>query len=221
MNKKSFVLYNDYYKHIIKLSDEDAGQLFKAILASANNEEIPELSPIADITFSFISEQLIRDTSKWENICKKRSEAGKKGGRPKTEKANQKQTKAKKADNDTVNVNDTVTDNDTVNDIPDRCEKLSGEEKQSSADAEPEQKKSYGSYGNIVLSESEYRKLCQTYGNNNVNECIERMDSWIQAKGKSPYKDFPAAVRQWLEKDGKAPRSSSDIEKYKFVINKF
>ena len=81
MNKKSFVLYNDYYKHIIKLSDEDAGQLFKAILASVNDEEIPELSPIADITFSFISEQLIRDTSKWENICKKRSEAGKKGGR--------------------------------------------------------------------------------------------------------------------------------------------
>ena len=33
--KKSFILYNDYRKHIGMLSDEDAGRLFKAIYCRA------------------------------------------------------------------------------------------------------------------------------------------------------------------------------------------
>ena len=59
--KKSFILYNDYRKHIGMLSDEDAGRLFKAIYCLVNGEEPPELSPMAQMALSFISEQLERD----------------------------------------------------------------------------------------------------------------------------------------------------------------
>ena len=73
--KKSFVLYTDYIKHINRLTDEEAGQLFKALFRYVESGEIPELSDRADMAFSFITEQMGRDFEKWEKIRQKRSEA--------------------------------------------------------------------------------------------------------------------------------------------------
>jgi len=105
-NKKSFIMYTDYQKHINRLSDEEAGRLIKAVLEYTNTSIEPELSPAADMAFSFIKEQIDRDLEKWEETCQKRSEAGKLGGRPRTRKdpdlapesnTEPKQSKAKKA----------------------------------------------------------------------------------------------------------------------------
>lgn len=151
-NKKSFIMYTDYQKHINRLSDEEAGKLIKAVLEYTNTNNEPELSPAADMAFSFIKEQIDRDLEKWEDTCHKRSEAGKLGGRPKTRKDSdlnseagfeQKQLKAKKAigflenqnkpkkaDNDTVSdseyVNETVNDIDTVNEYVNENENKNG-----------------------------------------------------------------------------------------------
>lgn len=136
-NKKSFIMYTDYQKHINRLSDEEAGRLIKAVLEYTNTSIEPELSPAADMAFSFIKEQIDRDLEKWEETCQKRSEAGKLGGRPRTRKdpdlapeSNtepkqskakkaigflENQNKAKKADN--VNVSDSEYVNETENDI--------------------------------------------------------------------------------------------------------
>ena len=79
MEKKSFVMYADYEKHIARLSDEDAGELFKAIFTYVNTGEEVPLSPAADMAFSFMKERIDRDSEKWVATCQKRSEAGKKG----------------------------------------------------------------------------------------------------------------------------------------------
>lgn len=121
MEKKSFVMYADYEKHIARLSDEDAGELFKAIFTYVNTGEEVPLSPAADMAFSFMKERIDRDSEKWAVTCQKRSEAGKKGGAPKGNKnaankqkqanvsankqkqrrtSKRKQTQAKQADND-------------------------------------------------------------------------------------------------------------------------
>ncbi|MBR6241930.1 MAG: hypothetical protein IKQ90_00380, partial [Ruminococcus sp.] len=76
--KISFILYSDYKKHFAKLSDEEAGRVIKAIFQYVEDRSVPELSPCADILFSFISDQLDRDLAKWEDIKKKRSDAVKK-----------------------------------------------------------------------------------------------------------------------------------------------
>ena len=47
-NKKSFIMYTDYQKHINRLSDEEAGRLIKAVLEYTNTSIEPELSPAAD-----------------------------------------------------------------------------------------------------------------------------------------------------------------------------
>ena len=98
MEKKSFVMYADYEKHIARLSDEDAGELFKAIFTYVNTGEEVPLSPAADMAFSFMKERIDRDSEKWAATCQKRSEAGKKGGAPKGNKnAANKQKQAKQA----------------------------------------------------------------------------------------------------------------------------
>ena len=106
--KKGFLLYYDYRKHLALLSDEDRGKLLMALLNYGERGDIPEnLGDMAFMAFSFITGQMDRDAQKYAETCRKRSEAGKQGGRPKketgkqekAEKANafsQKQTEAKK-----------------------------------------------------------------------------------------------------------------------------
>lgn len=130
-DKKSFVLYTEYEENLEELPDEELGQLFRAIFSYVNRGVVPELSPSTKMAFSFIRKDLDRNQAKYEEICRKRREAGSKGGRPpkanadgenqtKAKKANgfsENQTKAKKPDNDNdnVNENENVNDNDNGN----------------------------------------------------------------------------------------------------------
>ena len=128
MEKKSFVMYADYQKHIARLSDGDAGKLMKAIFAYVNGSDEVQLSPAADMAFSFIKERIDHDTEKWNAICQKRSEAGKNSGEPRRSKqprttrtrvpfveqkqANgnkDKQTRTKRTENDNDNIEQTST----------------------------------------------------------------------------------------------------------------
>ena len=135
--KKGFVLYYDYRKHLELLTNEERGKLFLALMDYGENGKEPKLDGAALMAFSFIACQMDRDTEKYLKTCQKRSESGKKGGRPKKKtdaeneengatesdenqekpkKANgfsEKQTKAKKADTD----KDTDKDIDTEIDI--------------------------------------------------------------------------------------------------------
>ena len=140
--KRSFVLYFDYRQHLAYLTDEERGKLLMALLEYGENGTEPELEGAALMAFSFIRSQMDRDAQKYAETCKKRSEAGKRGGRPanqneehekesKAKKANafsEKQSKAKKADNDTDNDNENDTDNDNENDTDIEEKKLSLQE---------------------------------------------------------------------------------------------
>lgn len=121
MERDSFILYADQKNLLDLLTDEQAGALIKVIFKYANGEQLDIKFPLVEMAFTVIKNQMDRDKEKWELTKQKRSEAGKKGGRPKkdvketlTKKANgfsEKQTKAKKAVNVNVNVNDNVNDN--------------------------------------------------------------------------------------------------------------
>lgn len=110
----SFVLYTDYSQHVARLSNEEAGELLKALFAFVETGELPELSGSLGMCFSFISSQIQRDKEKYMDICEKRAEAGRMGGLQKQANvANAsfaKQNQANVADNDTVNESDNVND---------------------------------------------------------------------------------------------------------------
>ena len=90
-------MYTDYLKHVQKLSMEQRGELFTAILCYASGEEMPELDLATDMIFGVIQERIDRDTALYLEKIQKRVEAGKLGGRPKANGFSEKHEKAKKA----------------------------------------------------------------------------------------------------------------------------
>ncbi len=106
-NKASFLLYRDIIHTVKHLSDQKAGKLFKHILEYVNDLD-PELDSLElRLAFEPIKQSLKRDLRKYENICLRNKENGKKGGRPSKGTKPKKHTglignptKPKKADSD-------------------------------------------------------------------------------------------------------------------------
>ena len=118
MKRNRFVLYCEYREQVDTLTDAQAGALMKALMAYADDEtKIEFTDPVVKICFSFIRAQMDRDTVKWEDTIKARSEAGKKGGAPKGNRnAAKKQTKqAKQRENENENVNENENENENEN----------------------------------------------------------------------------------------------------------
>lgn len=82
-NKDSFILYCKYIHQIEKISDEQAGKLFKHILRYVNDLNPSTEDLVVDLLFEGIKQDLKKDLEKWDAICKRNQENGSKGGRPK------------------------------------------------------------------------------------------------------------------------------------------
>ena len=79
MDKISFLMYLDYEEQFNLLTDEQLGQLMRAIIIYEKTKEIPQLDGMVKMAFSFIKQQLDRDNEKWKEEKQKRSNAGKRG----------------------------------------------------------------------------------------------------------------------------------------------
>jgi hypothetical protein len=112
-NKKSFLLYCDVIHTVAKLTDEQAGDVFKHILAYVNDLNPTPNSVITEIVFEPIKQQLKRDLTRWEGERSKRSEAGKKGMAERWKKDNNDMPTIT-GDNNVIDPITLVTDNVTV-----------------------------------------------------------------------------------------------------------
>ena len=94
MNLESIVIHTDIKEKLQWLTDEEAGRLFKAIVAYAESGTI--LSPDADkalgLVFLFVKDQIDRDYEKYQARVKANRENGSKGGRPHKSKEPNKST---------------------------------------------------------------------------------------------------------------------------------
>jgi len=109
-NKKSFLLYCDLIHTVQKLSDDQAGKLFKHVLEYVNDLNPTTEDLLTQVCFEPIRQNLKRDLQKYEQIRKKKSEAGKKGMAKRWAKDNNDNTCYKPiteiTDNVIVNVKD-------------------------------------------------------------------------------------------------------------------
>ena len=120
MDKSSFLIYLDYEEQFNLLTDEQIGQLMRAIIKYEKTREIPQLNGIVKMAFSFIKTQLDRDREKYEARCEKNRENAKKGGRPRKNQKdnlkangfNENQMDAKKTDDDKEDEEDNEEDID-------------------------------------------------------------------------------------------------------------
>ena len=123
--KRSFVIYTDSLDVLDNMSDEECGQLFRAIKAFQNSRQ-DELKKLLDNPFIkgiFLNFQayFTRDSEKYENICKKRKDAALKSSEKKKQmvanasNCKQLQANGSKCPLDTDTDTDTDTDNDNDN----------------------------------------------------------------------------------------------------------
>ena len=82
--KKSFVMYLDFWEQLEFLSCEQRGELITAVYEYVRNGEVESaISPIAKAVFLGVKQALDRDARAYEETCKRNKENGKHGGRPK------------------------------------------------------------------------------------------------------------------------------------------
>lgn len=159
MDKSSFLIYLDYEEQFNLLTDEQVGQLMRAIIKYEKTREIPQLDGVVKMAFSFIKTQLDRDREKYEARCEKNRENAKKGGRPrknqkdnlKTDGFNENQMDAKKPDNDKEDEEDNDNEEDIDNDLLLKKEK---EEK----------------------LQQRFIECLNSFNTNAINECIKYLD---------------------------------------------
>lgn len=131
----SFILYTSYYALIEGLSDEQLGQLTRAIFLYARDGEIICLEPVVRMAFAFIKDNIERNQDKYQAKCeknrqialereRKKREAREKAGntnvheRARTCENNTNVHERSPYDNDNVYDNDNDVSKETDNNIP-------------------------------------------------------------------------------------------------------
>jgi len=116
--RKSFLIHVDSLDILDELSNDQCGELFKAIRSHHTGEKI-ELSPLVKVAFSPFRNQFKRDQEKYQKTCEARALAGSMGGKQKVanaSKSKQKKPIGSKGKQKVANLADSVNDNGSVND---------------------------------------------------------------------------------------------------------
>lgn len=80
------MLYTSFYEPISEFSDEELGQLFRAIFEYHDKGTLPALPPKIKLAFDFMKLQFEIDNQKYQNVVERNRTNGLRGGRPRSEK---------------------------------------------------------------------------------------------------------------------------------------
>ena len=119
--RNCFIMYHDFSDQFELLDMSERGELITAIFNYAKYGTIDKnISPVVKMAFSCMKNTLDRDDKKYAERCKKNSENGKKGGRPKKDIFVSESecffSKAKKADRDRDKDRESDSDRDSDRD---------------------------------------------------------------------------------------------------------
>lgn len=121
MGKGNFILYLEHQAIFEMLTDEQAGQLIKAIFQYERSGEMPKMDKFINLAFIPIMQTLDKNRAKYENTCKKNQEnINKRWKKEDTKNTTGKigtQENTKNTDNDNEYDSDNDYDNDNNNDV--------------------------------------------------------------------------------------------------------
>lgn len=218
-NIASFVLYCDWEDIIEDLTDEEVGQLFKAIFAYVNREDVIHFDGRSGVGVAFktICKQIDVNRRKYEQIVEKRRNAANKRWK---NKGDDVQNNANNANaffamhNDNVNVND--NDNVNVN--------VNGNERNENVNDNVSP--SADDFSAVELSAEQLNSLVSFSSRPLVDFYIAKAKAW-QIKNKRKYKDAFKTIKGWIEKDKtKNPiaadkQQSFDVSKLEVMSSSF
>ena len=102
----SFILYTSYYALIEGLTDEQLGQLTRAIFLYARDGKIIKLDPVVRMAFVFIKDNIERNQDKYQAKCEKNRQMA-------LERERKKREAREKADNTNVHERSRTCENNT------------------------------------------------------------------------------------------------------------
>ena len=103
MAREFFKCFHNYRKKIEKLSDQEVGRLFRALMEYSECGTAPELTGRESIAFDFIAEDIDRDSAAYSQKCKVNAENGSLGGkRTQANCSERKRTEAKSSESDKI-----------------------------------------------------------------------------------------------------------------------
>lgn len=176
--KKSFLLYCDIIFTIEKLTDDQAGKLFKHILLYVNDKNPISDDLILNLVFEPIKQGLKRDLQKYLSIIERNKNNGQKGGRPRKEPKKPSGLK-----NNPKNPNEPKKpDSDIVID----------------SDIEKEKNKRKKVF--IKPTVEEIKNYCDERKNNiNPKHFFDSNEAkgWVVGKLRTPIVDWKAVIRTW------------------------
>ena len=212
MKKETFLFYADWLNVIRDLPSEVQLEVYQAIAEYAIYDNLIELKPLAKVAFGFIKQTIDRDTQKYISISEKRSEAGKRGGRPlknnELKESNEKQKKqllSEKSKKSNCPLNDNDNDND-ISFLEKKKQKsdaavsdLENENSESPIETLQTPKEQSGGRKRFIIPTPEE---VQAYCNERKNDISgQQFCDFYSSKGwkigKEPMKDWKAAVRTW------------------------
>ena len=182
MAMKFVKVYYDWLSMMEPLSDGERGRLITAVLKYASGDQIPELVGGEKYTFYALKSQIDRDKQSYAELSARRKEIGALGGLAKATKRYQELPNASKSYQTLANATKTCQDKDKEEDIRPTKEKTPTESKRKFSPPSLEEVREYCRQRKNAVKPEAFVDFYTSKG-------------WMV--GKTPMKDWKAAVRNW------------------------
>ena len=204
-SKKSFVMYQSWASAIEKMSDAQAGQLLKAIYALQDDPDATPDDPSLAFVFEIIKEKMVEDAEAYEEACRAKSEAGKKGNEARW---------GKKASQKVASVADAINQSQTsqkVANVADMKGYESDSDRHENINTPPNPPQRGKRF--VPPTVEEVREYCKQSGHNvNPEEFVDFYSSKGWKVGSASMKDWKAAVRTWSRRKEKPQNSFHNFD---------
>ena len=227
MNKKSFIMYESWGAAINKMSNEQAGQLLKAIYALQDNEDAEPEDPSVSFVFEIIKDKLCEDATEWEKTKQRRSESGKKGMEKRWNEDESSIAKDNTVKESITNDNTVITPITKDNSVKKSITPITVSGTVSVSDTV-----SVSEY--VPPTEVKKREARKRFSPPSVAEvttyCLERGNAvdpeafvdFYAAKGwkvgNAPMKDWRASVRTWEKRDSRAAPKHGSFDTNDYLL---
>ena len=211
MDKRSFVVYDAWTVLLDGMDEQSVGTIIKAICAKKLGHAYAIADPILASVFGMMEVELDTAAEKYARVCERRAAAGKLGGRPRkvekptedtesnsfSEKANESKRKLNENENENENESPTETVSPSETTSPTGKNKnIARKARTRTRKPAKEQKHKRGEFGHVMLTDTEYTRLCDEKGKTETDDAIRVVDEYAETSGKR-YKNYSLAIQRW------------------------
>lgn len=198
-DKQTFVFRLEWAQVLKQQPDSIRLAVYDAIIDYVQTGQEPPQQSAVYFAFLFIKNQIDKDTAKYEEVCAKRAEAGKKhkgnqhtNNRNKLEQTEQMEQVFQNGTNGTDNDNEYDYDNNTTINSSD----IINTDKSAKKKSAKQPKKKYGEFENVLLTDEEAQKLHNEFGNDAIG-IVDFLSSYRAEKGYKNKSDY-LSIKRWV-----------------------